>query len=202
MVMEGIADLLVDTVRLVAMAATGRALVDAIRRTSPDIVITDVNMPHGSGPDVLKAVRAAGTQTPFIFLTMHAEGPLVASVLRAGANGYVLKSAAGEELLRAVAAVLAGGTYVTPSLSGRMISCFAIDRYRLTAKQHQILYLTGRGLRSKQIAARLAISTRTVESHRHTLMQIFEAHSVIELVRRADDLGCTVACAPDELEMD
>jgi DNA-binding NarL/FixJ family response regulator len=200
MVMEGIAELLAERVRLVALAATGRALVDAIERTVPDPVIADVNMPHGSGLDAMKSVQAAGARTPFLFLTMHAEGPLVASVMRAGASGYVLKSAAGEELLHAVDVVLGGGTYVTPSLGARMLGSFAVERYRLTAKQDQILHLTGRGLRSKQIAAMLGVSIRTVEAHRYTLMQIFEAHSVLELVRRATCLGCMVVCASDEQE--
>jgi DNA-binding NarL/FixJ family response regulator len=198
MVMEGIANLLADTVRLVALAATGRALIDAIQRTTPDVVITDVSMPYGNGLHVLKAVRATGNLTPFIFLTMHAEGPLVASILREGANGYVLKSGAGEELLRAIHIVLAGGIYVTPSLTAKMLSSFAVTRYRLTAKQQEVLALTGRGLRSKQIADHLAISVRTVEAHRYTLMQIFEAHSVLELVRKASDLGCVVASSSDE----
>jgi DNA-binding NarL/FixJ family response regulator len=200
MVMEGIAELLAERVQLVALAATGRALVDAIERTSPDLVITDVNMPHGSGLDALKSVRAAGVPTPFVFLTMHAEGPLVASIMRAGASGYVLKSAAGDELLRAVAVVLGGGTYVTPSLGAKMLGRFSVERYRLTPKQEQILHLISRGLRSKQIAARLGLSTRTVEAHRYTLMQIFEVHSVVELVQRAAHLGSLVACASEGLE--
>jgi DNA-binding NarL/FixJ family response regulator len=135
--MEGIAELLAERVRLVALAATGRALVDAVGRTAPDLVITDVNMPHGSGVDAMKSVRAAGARTPFLFLTMHAEGPLVASVMRAGASGYVLKSAAGEELLQAVDVVLAGGTYVTPKLGGKMLGRFSVQRYRLTPNQDQ-----------------------------------------------------------------
>jgi DNA-binding NarL/FixJ family response regulator len=198
--MEGIAELLAGRVQLVALAATGRALVDAVGRTAPDLVITDVNMPHGSGVDAMKSVRAAGARTPFLFLTIHAEGPLVASVMRAGASGYILKSAAGEELLQAVDVVLAGGTYVAPSLGGKVLSTFSVQRYRLTPRQDQILHLTGRGLRTKQIAATLAISTRTVEAHRYTLMEIFEVHSVLQLVRRATDLGCLAACAPDEIE--
>jgi len=79
-----------------------------------------------------------------------------------------------------------------------MLSSFAVTRYRLTAKQQEVLALTGRGLRSKQIADHLAISVRTVEAHRYTLMQIFEAHSVLELVRKASDLGCVVASSSDE----
>lgn len=106
--MEGIAELLAARVQLVTLASTGRDLVYAIGRTSPDLVITDFNMPHGSGVDAMKSVRAAGTKLPFLLLSMHAEGPLVASILRAGARGYVLKSAAGDELLRAVDVVLAG----------------------------------------------------------------------------------------------
>lgn len=72
MVMEGVAELLAERVQLVALAATGRALVDAIQRTSPDLVITDITMPHGSGVDALKSLRAAGNRTPFLFLSMHA----------------------------------------------------------------------------------------------------------------------------------
>jgi DNA-binding NarL/FixJ family response regulator len=189
-VMEGIAALLSQSVELVALATSGRGLHQAIRDTSPDVVVTDINMPEGSGLDVLKALRTAGCQIPFVVLTMHGEGPLVASALRAGANGYVLKNGAGEELLRAVGAVLAGRTYVSPALSAQMLKSFDVERYRLTHKQHEILTLCGQGMRSKQIAARLCISVRTVEAHRYTLMQIFEAHSVLELVRRAHELGC------------
>jgi DNA-binding NarL/FixJ family response regulator len=122
----------------------------------------------------------------------------VAAILRAGANGYVLKNAAGGELLRAVADVLAGGTYVTPTLSASMLRSCAIERYRLSPKQAEILALTSRGLRSKQIAAHLAISVRTVEAHRYTLMQIFDVHSVLELVRRAADLGCVAGCTSED----
>lgn len=193
MVMEGIADLLKDTVHLVAMAGCGRSLTEAITRTSPDIVISDINMPRGSGIDVLQAVRAGGVQIPFLFLTMHAEGTLVARALELGAKGYVLKTAAGEELLQAVAAVAAGGTYITPMLTLRMRRGFEIERYRLTRRLREVLYLTARGLQAKQIAAQLGLSVRTVESHRATLMQIFDAHSVCDLVRRATDVGCLLA---------
>jgi len=129
MVMEGIAELLAATVQFVTLASTGRDLVYAIGRTSPDLVITDFNMPHGSGVDAMKSVRAAGTKLPFLLLSMHAEGPLVASILRAGASGYVLKSAAGDELLRAVDVVLAG-TYVTPSLGAKILGRLSVERYR------------------------------------------------------------------------
>lgn len=200
MVMEGIAVLLANTVQLVALASTGRALVDAIHRTSPDIALSDLSMPHGTGLDALKSVRAAGNPLPFVFLTMHAEGPLVASILRAGTNGYVLKTAAGDELVLAIKDVLAGATYVTPTLSARMLRSFSVERYRLSPKQAEVLALTGHGLRPKQIAERLAISVRTVESHKYCLMQIFEVHSVLELVRKATELGCMVTGVSHDFE--
>lgn len=199
MVMEGIADLLKDTVRLVAMAGCGRSLAEAITRTSPDIVISDISMPNGSGIAVLQSVRAVGKRTPFLFLTMHAEGTLVARALELGANGYVLKTAAGEELLRAVGVVVAGGTYVTPMLNTRMRSGFEIDRYHLTRRLREVLCLTARGLQAKQIATHLALSVRTIESHRSTLMQIFDAHSVWDLVRRAKDVGCLLDITQSDL---
>jgi DNA-binding NarL/FixJ family response regulator len=101
---------------------------------------------------------------------------------------------------RALVVVLGGGTYLTPSLGAKMLGGFSVQRYRLTPKQEHILRLTGRGLRSQQIAARLEVSARTVEAHRYTLMQIFEVHSVVELAQRATHLGCLVACGSEELE--
>jgi DNA-binding CsgD family transcriptional regulator len=79
-----------------------------------------------------------------------------------------------------------------------MLRSFAVERYRLSPKQAEVLALTARGLRSKQIAAHLAVSVRTVEAHRYTLMQIFDVHSVLELIRRAKDLGCVVGCTTED----
>ncbi|HEV7779402.1 MAG TPA: response regulator transcription factor [Luteibacter sp.] len=189
MVAEGIERLLDDDFDLLEISSDGNALIDAVRRHRPDMVIADINMPGTNGLDVLKQLRAEGFRTPFIFLTMHAEPALAAAAMRAGANGYVLKYSAGEDLLTAVRQVLLGGTYVTPSLGARYISGQLQELHSLTAKQREVLRLVGRGLRSKQIASDLGLSVRTVEAHKYTMMQILGVHSTLELVRRSEELG-------------
>jgi len=189
MVAEGIERILVDDFELLEVASDGDALLEGIRRLKPDIVISDISMPGRSGLDVLKELRAEGSRVPFIFLTMHAEPALAAAAMRAGANGYVLKYAAGKDLVAAVRQVLAGGVYVTPSLGARYLGCQLQEIHNLTAKQREVLRLVGRGLRSKQIAADLGLSVRTVEAHKYTMMQILGVHSTLELVRRSEELG-------------
>lgn len=189
MVAEGIERLLDGTAELVGITQDGPGLLALVRREKPDLVLSDVNMPGGNGLDVLKTLRAEGDRTPFVFLTMHAEPALAASAMRAGANGYVLKEAAGEELLNALRQVLAGATYVTPSLGHQNLQAHSLGMQELTPKQLEVLRLVAGGLRSKQIAERLGLSVRTVEAHKYTIMQILDVHSTLELVRRAEDLG-------------
>lgn len=110
MVAEGIERLLDEEFDLVGLAQDGPTLVALVRREKPDLVLSDMNMPGGNGLDALAELRASGDRTPFVFLTMHAEPALAATALRAGANGYVLKVSAGEDLLSALRQVLAGGT--------------------------------------------------------------------------------------------
>jgi DNA-binding NarL/FixJ family response regulator len=189
MVAEGIERLLDDSFELVAMTQDGHSLLELVERESPDLILSDINMPAGNGIEVLKTLRARGNQTPFVFLTMHAEPVLAASAMRSGANGYVLKLSAGEELLTALRLVLAGGTYITPSLAARHLRGRMSEVQELTPKQREILRLVGSGLRSKQIAAQLGLSVRTVEAHKYTMMQILDVHSTLELIRRSEDLG-------------
>lgn len=189
MVAEGIVRLLVADFDLIEISSEGNALLQSIRTNAPDMVVADINMPGCNGLDVLKALRAEGNRTPFVFLTMHAEPALAAAAMRAGANGYVLKMSAGDDLLSALRQVLAGGTYVTPSLGARYLSGRLHDLQHLTGKQREVLRMVGRGLRSKQIAAQLGLSVRTVEAHKYTMMQILDVHSTLELVRKSEELG-------------
>ncbi|HKE48603.1 MAG TPA: response regulator transcription factor [Rhodanobacteraceae bacterium] len=189
MVAEGIERILYEDCEILEVTADGEALLASVRAQKPDLVVSDISMPGMSGLDVLKKLRAEGSHVPFIFLTMHAEPALASAAMRAGANGYVLKYAAGKDLLTAVRQVLAGGVYVTPSLGARYLSSQIQEIHNLTAKQREVLRLVGRGLRSKQIAADLGLSVRTVEAHKYTMMQILGVHSTLELVRRSEELG-------------
>lgn len=189
MVAEGITRLLDRRFELAALAQDGHALLNHVRHHEPDLVISDINMPGCNGLDVLKILRMEGNRVPFVFLTMHAEPALAASAMRSGANGYVLKVSAGEELLVALEQVLEGRSYITPSLGARYLRGHLGDLHELTPKQREVLRLVGTGLRSKQIAAQLGLSVRTVEAHKYTIMQILDVHSTLELVRRSEELG-------------
>lgn len=189
MVAEGIERLLNEEFDLLGTASDGQTLLDMVRRLEPDLILSDINMPGDNGLEVLKKLRAEHNTTPFVLLTMHAEPALAAEAMRTGANGYVLKLSAGEDLLKAIRQVLTGCTYVTPSLVGRYLSGQLRELNELTAKQREVLRLIGKGLSSKQIAATLGLSVRTIEAHKYTMMQILDVHSTLALVRRSEELG-------------
>jgi DNA-binding NarL/FixJ family response regulator len=188
-VAEGIGRLLERDFEIVETIDDGDTLLDAARRTSVDAIVSDITMPGRTGLAVLKQLRAEGSDVRFIFLTMHTEPALVASAMRAGANGYVLKGAAGQELATAMFEVLAGGSYVTPSVAAQCLDHSARQVRELSAKQREVLQLIANGLRPKQIAAKLGLSVRTVEAHKYAVMQILFVHSTLALVRRAKELG-------------
>ena len=99
---------------VVARVGDGAQLVDVAQRLAPDIIVSDVTMPGLSGIDAMRQLKAQGSKAKFIFLTIHTEARLAAEAIRSGASGYLLKHAAGEELLDAIRSVLAGRTYLTP----------------------------------------------------------------------------------------
>lgn len=189
-VAQGIERLLRECFEHVDVVQSGEAIVDCVLAEHTDMVIADISMLGISGIEALRRVRQLGYETPFIFLTMHGDCRVAAEALRAGASGYLLKSSAGEELVRAIHEVQAGRTYVTPTLAGPTISASenAVD-CNLTEKQRRILALVAQGLRSKQIAYELGISVRTVESHKYAIMQQLGVHGTVELVRKAEQMG-------------
>ena len=187
MVAEAIARILKTDYDVADIVGSAGDLLRAAAETPADLILTDIGMPDMDGIAALKALRAGGVQAPVIFLTMHSEPGVVDSALKAGASGYVLKSAAAEELLRAMAEVQRGGLFVSPSLLRHVLG--RTDVPKLTERQREVLNLLAQGLRSKEIAYRLDLSVRTVEAHRQILMQILAVRNGIELVRRAEELG-------------
>jgi len=185
LVAQGIERLLMDCFDSIVLVSSGEQLLATLRRETPDMVVSDISMPGISGLEVMRQVRSEGCLTPFLFLTMHDESSLAAEAIRAGARGYMLKSAAGDELVRAIHGVMEGHTYVTPSLAVDAIVSSGRRQHALTDKQLRILEYVGRGLRSKQIAYALGVSVRTIESHKYAIMQEMGGHGTLELVRKA-----------------
>jgi DNA-binding NarL/FixJ family response regulator len=195
LVAEGLCCVLRDSFDLAEVVSDGRALVSAVGRHRPDVVVTDIAMPLMNGLDAIRAIRMFDDPPGIVVLTMHADPALLAEVIQAGACAYVLKHAAGTELVRAVQEAHLGRRYVTPMLD-LLIGPADDDRpeprrvrLRLTPRQCQVLELTARGYRMKQVAAALHISRRTVESHKYQLMETLGARSTADLVQHAIRLG-------------
>jgi DNA-binding NarL/FixJ family response regulator len=193
MVAQGLASLLRDDFDLVGTVGDGEALIDAARRLRPDVIVADMAMPVMDGLEALRRLTAARIDAKVIFLTMHADAQLATEALRAGALGYVLKHAAGEELITAIQEVLQGRTYLTPLIAQNVITSLMAPEKQatvtLTPRQREVLRLIAEGWRMKEIAATLQLSTRTVETHKYDMMRALGVQSTAELVRYAIHLG-------------
>jgi DNA-binding NarL/FixJ family response regulator len=192
-VAEGLATLLKSHVDLVGTVGDGVQLLEAARELQPDVIVADIAMPVLSGLEALHQLKAECIAAKVIFLTMHADAQLAAEALRAGASGYVLKHSAGEELIRAIHAVLDGQVYLTPLLTKDVITTLTEPTPQptvpLTTRQKEVLQLIAAGRRLKEIAAALQLSTRTVETHKYQMMRALGVDSTAGLVRYAIQLG-------------
>jgi DNA-binding NarL/FixJ family response regulator len=194
---DGLALLLPSDMELVAAVSNGRALLDEIRRLQPDLVVADLTMPELSGLEVLRALRNERLHVRFVMLTVHEDPALAAEALKAGATGYVVKHAAADELLQALRLALAGGTYLSPLVSGeivrRLVRGAPSPGDALTPRQWEVLRLLAEGRRVKEIAARLGLSARTVETHKYGIMQLLDIHNTVDLVKFAIRQGIVTA---------
>jgi DNA-binding NarL/FixJ family response regulator len=194
---QALAYLLPPEMDLVATVANGRELVDAIRRLQPDVVVADVTMPELGGLEALRIIRRERLHARFIILTVHADPSLAAEALRAGATGYVVKQGAGEELVEALRLAVAGRTFLSPLVSGdvvrRLVEGATSPGEVLTGRQLEVLRLLAEGQRVKEIASRLGLSVRTVETHKYEIMHALELDSTADLVRFAIRRGLVTA---------
>jgi DNA-binding NarL/FixJ family response regulator len=187
-VAEGLAALLRDEFTLVGTVADGAGLLEAARRLTPDVIVADVTMPGLTGLDALRRMRAEGLTVKVIFLTVHEDVRLAAQALRAGATGFVVKEAAGQEVIAAIHEVLRGRTYVTPRLAPEVLALLARRGAlgdRLTSRQREVLRLIAAGRTMKEIAATLGLSTRTAEGHKYQMMQALGVETTAGLIRYA-----------------
>ena len=178
--------------KIVGAVTDGRALVQAAAKLRPDIIVTDVAMPLLNGMEAARQIHKRNRKPKFIFLSMHREVAFAKAALAAeGSYAYVLKNAAGEELIQAIRAALDGRAFVTqsiakalePSLEGRAGARNTIDG--LTDRQREVLRLLVEGRQAKEIAAALNVSPRTVEFHKYRIMDTLGVRSVAELTRYA-----------------
>lgn len=192
MVLEGQKDLAV-----VGEAAGGREAVDLARKLKPAVVLIDISMPDLSGIEATRRILADAPQVKVIALSMHADKRYVAEMLKAGARGYLLKDGVGEEVVRAIREVMAGGVYLAQRVAGTVVQDYVQrlaggdDPGGLTPREREVLALVADGRSSKEIAAALHVSPKTIETHRLQIMGKLELHSVAQLTKYAIRQGLT-----------
>jgi len=153
-------------------AANAAAAMDAIRRLAPDLAIVDLSLPGANGIELIKNIRAEFAKLPVLVLSMHDESLYAVRALRAGANGYVMKQEALENVTIAIGEVLAGRPYLSRDMSAKLITNVASGiseeepTSRLSDRELEILELIGKGRDVREIAKALHVSVKTVETHR------------------------------------
>lgn len=174
MVRQGIRQFLEEGggIAVVAEAANGEETLRLVARHCPDVVVLDIQMPGMSGIEVTREIRARFPGVRVLILTAYDDDPYILALLRAGADGYILKSAEAEDLVRAVRAVAAGQSALSPEVARKVVQRMTSGEPRLagpaealTEREVEVLRLAAHGLSNKEIGRRLGISARTVQGH-------------------------------------
>ncbi|MBI5385307.1 MAG: response regulator transcription factor [Verrucomicrobia bacterium] len=178
---------------VVGEAADGQAALECVEHGAPDLVLMDLHLPDGSGLEVSRQLLARHPALRILVLSANPDPAFVSEALQLGVAGYVLKTSAAEELFDAIEAVMRGKTYLCPD-----IATVVVGDYRkmlaartgsatpaLSAREREVLRLTADGLRTKEIAAQLGVSVKTVETYRARLMTKLGCGSTAELTRYA-----------------
>jgi DNA-binding NarL/FixJ family response regulator len=167
-------------------------MVEMAKQTRPDVIVSDIRMPVLDGIDAALLLRKSAISAKLLFLTMYPDLPVIEEALRAGANGFMLKTAAVEELVEAIHAVARGATYISPDLAGHFVSALTTagmksnhSKIRLTPRQRDVLQLLAEGKTMKETAAQLEISCRTAESHKYDIMRQLGMQTTADLIRYA-----------------
>lgn len=183
-----------DHVQVVGEADDVDGAIDVITALQPDVVLLDVHLPGGDGPAVIGGVDAAGVETIFLALSVSDAAEDVIAVIRAGARGYVTKAIAGDDLVDAIRRVAGGDAVFSPRLAGFVLDAFAgqltmadVDPELdlLTNREQEVLRLLARGYTYKDVAARLTISVKTVETHASSVLRKLQLSNRNELTRWA-----------------
>ena len=199
-VRQGLRRLLRESdLEVVGEAADGREAVKLAGELDPDIIVMDITMPRLGGIETTRKIRKANPGIKVIMLTIHDEESFIYKSFDAGANGYMVKEKATEDLLDAINTVMRGEVYLSPNFSPKVLESYQklvksgrkkVDDFsRLTNREREILQLIAEGNTSKEIANLLYISGKTVENHRANIMNKLDIHETAGLVRYAIKIG-------------
>ena len=200
-VREGLRSLLEKDpeIEVVAMADNGRTAVQLAGELKPDVAVLDIAMPEMNGIEATRRITRDDPEIKVLALSMHSARRFVTEALSAGAKGYLLKDCAAEELVRAIRTVAANETYLSPKVAGLIVKDYLkhspestlSDESCLTNREREILQLIAEGESTKEIAFKIGVSIKTVETHRQQIMKKLNLHSVAELTRYAIREGLT-----------
>ncbi|MBN1341899.1 MAG: response regulator transcription factor [Phycisphaerae bacterium] len=185
--------------RLVGEAENGRKAVELTRELVPDVVVMDVGMPDMNGIEATRRILAENPDVKVIALSTHDDERYVHAILDAGASGYVLKKDASDDLLRAIEAATSGKYFLSPGITGLVVRDRAPRSqetstsagHALSPREREVLQLLAEGKTSREIAAALSRSVKTVETQRREIMRKLDIHSVAELTKYAVREGLT-----------
>lgn len=180
---------------VVGEAENGRDAVNLVQKFAPDIVIMDINMPDLNGIDATRQIRALSPATKVIALSMYSDKRYVEGMLRAGVSGYLVKSCAFDELVKAILSVTHQKAYLSPGIAKVVMKGYAtrltktkdalIIDDKLSSREREVLQLIAEGHTSEQIATKLYISTKTVSTHRRNIMDKLKITNMAGLIKFA-----------------
>ena len=178
-----------EDMEVIGVAGNGHDAVEMARNLKPDVVVMDVPMPGLNGIEAARRIREAEPLVRVLALSVHRDGVYVREIVRAGAEGYILKESADSELIAAVRAVAAGNSYLSPEVAGAVLKDYRKHATNpldlLSSREREVLQSIAEGKTNKEIATNLSLSVYTVDGHRTRIMEKLGLHSIGELVRFA-----------------
>jgi two-component system nitrate/nitrite response regulator NarL len=178
---------------IVGEATNGVEAVEKTEQTAPDVVLMDISLPIITGLEATKAIRKTCPETRVLVLTIHEDKEYASEMIRAGANGYMLKDSSPADLIDAIETVYRGGTFFSPSIARMLLNEFLqpsssskkTSLILLSEREQEVLALVAEGLPNPDIAERLDVSIRTVEKHRENIKRKLNATTDAELTKHA-----------------
>ena len=186
----------VQGVEVIGEAGDGLALLEILKKVTPDLVVLDISMPNLRGLEAIREIKRMAPEINILMLTMHKETDFLSEALTAGASGYLLKQEADPELINAIQMIRSGKTYLSPNLGDlvpdllrRRLEPGGSLKEALTHREREILKLLADGNTSREIAHKLYISLRTVQNHRANIMRKLNLRRTTDLVKYALQKG-------------
>lgn len=188
-----------SAIHIIGEAENGIEALEKIKELSPDVVLSDITMPRMNGLELIRQVEKEKINAKIIILSIHEDEDYIVDVISNGAYGYLLKNCNKNELLSAIEGVAIGKKYYSSNVSIALANHYKeiserasnLKETKISEREYEVLKLIIQGLSNKEIADKLYVSTRTIDSHRYNIMKKLNAKNLAELIQRAAKLGLT-----------